>query len=226
MVYGYKTRMAKLGQHFMIDQNILNRVVAAAGLKGSEHVLELGAGNGVLTRELLNRCRVTAIERDAGLASRLMETFPDLDVIQGDGIKIEWPKFDKCVSNLPYLISKKFIMKLLQEEFELAVIVLQEEFAQKLVAKPGDKNYGAVSVCTQLSCSVELLDVIPKNAFKPQPKVSSRIVRLNQGSILERGFLEYVQKTFQKRNKKLGNKRVRDHSPQEFLEMYRNNSND
>lgn len=208
----------KLGQHFMIDEKVLKQVVDSAQLKPGDKVLEIGPGKGALTELLLQKCSVTAIEKDSELFKEIKEKFPDLDVINADVLKTDWPQFDKCVSNLPYLISKKFLLKLLQHEFELSVIVVQREFAEKLVAKPGSKEYGVVSVCAQSCCDLELLDRIPKNAFKPQPKVESQIVRLKQKEVLNKGFLDFVTLQFQKRNKKVGEKRVRDFSPEEFKE--------
>ena len=212
--------MAKLGQHFMIDKQVLGRVVDSAQLKQGERVLEIGPGEGALTELLLRKCSVTAIEKDPAFAGVLNRKFPELKLINADAIKVEWPPFDKCVSNLPYLISKKFLLKLLQHDFELAVLVLQREFAEKLGAKPGDRAYGVVSVCAQACCDVELLDKIPRNAFRPQPRVESQIVRLRKKTSLDEGFTGFVTKTLQNRNKKCGEKRVRDLSPAELLQVY------
>lgn len=214
----------RLGQHFMIDAKFLKRVVEAAGLRKSDEVLEVGAGEGALTRLLAERCSVISIERDKKLVARFKELHPDLPIIEGDALKVEWPEFDKCVSNLPYSISKRFLLKLLQQDFQLAVLVLQEEFAQKLVAEPGGKDYGVVSVCAQLCCDVELLDRVPRNAFKPQPKVDSRIVRLRRRQRLDRGFLRFVTKLFQSRNRRFKGKRVRDIPPGGFLTLYEGNN--
>jgi len=212
--------MEKLGQHFMIDGRFLKLIVDSAELKPKETVLEVGPGEGVLTKLLLEKCSVTAIEKDEELFMELRDKHRGLPLINGDVLKIEWPRFDKCVSNLPYSISKKFILKLVQHDFESAVIVVQREFAEKLVAKPGEKDYGVVSVCAQLACDVELLDRIPKNAFKPQPKVESQIVRLRKKAKMSQGLIDFVTLQFQTRNKKLGDKRIRDISPSEFLMLY------
>jgi 16S rRNA (adenine1518-N6/adenine1519-N6)-dimethyltransferase len=164
---------------------------------------------------------VTAIEKDHILHGKLQASYPDVDFIHGDALKVEWPPFDKCVSNLPYRISKRFLLKLIQSEFEIAVIVVQKEFAEKLVAKPGSRNYGLISAAVHCGCVIELLDVIPKNAFKPQPKVQSRIVRLNQKRKVDNDFLIFLARLFQRRNKKLGDKRVREYSPEEFQDMFK-----
>lgn len=214
----------KLGQHFMIDEKVLKKVADSARLKAGEKVLEVGAGEGALTMGLVKRgADVIAIEKDEKLFRVLKEKFPTQEIIGADALKIDWPPFDKCVSNLPYLISKKFVLKLLQQDFKLAVLVLQSEFAGKLAAKPRDKNYGVVSVCAQLCCDVELLDRIPKNAFKPQPKVESRLVRLTPKGKLDAGFLQFVARMFQRRNRKVGDKRVSKLAPKDFLTIYWDN---
>jgi|GEM_PF-362563 len=215
--------MVRLGQHFMIDKKVLDKIVACGDLKAEDRVLEIGPGEGALTRLLAERCDVTAIEKDSAIAGSLAEKMPGIDIIASDALKVRWPPFDKCISNLPYLISKPFMLKLLQHDFKLAVIVLQREFAEKLAAKPGDKDYGVVSVYAQLCCEIELLDKIPKNAFKPQPKVESQIVRLRPKQKLDKGFLDFVTKLFQGRNKKLGEKRVNQLTPEELLSMYTEN---
>jgi 16S rRNA (adenine1518-N6/adenine1519-N6)-dimethyltransferase len=226
MLYYYftaiKVHMARLGQHFMADRQVLDRVVEAARLRPGEKILEVGPGHGELTGLLLETCSVTAIEKDNMLFKEIKERFPRATVINADALKVRWPPFDKCVSNLPYEISKKFLLKLLQHDFELVVLVLQREFAEKLAARPGSKEYGVVSVCAQYCCEVGLLDRIPKNAFKPQPKVESQIVRLKQRERLDKGFLDFVTLQFQRRNKRIGDRRVRDLSPQEFLSLYKN----
>jgi 16S rRNA (adenine1518-N6/adenine1519-N6)-dimethyltransferase len=215
--------MAKLGQHFMIDKQVLGCVVDSAQLEPDERVLEIGPGEGALTELLLKRCSVTAIEKDPAFAGLLNRKFPGLKLINADAIKVSWPQFDKCVSNLPYLISKKFLLKLLRHDFKLAVLVLQREFAEKLAAKTGDRAYGVVSVCAQACCDVELLDRIPRNAFRPQPRVESQIVRLSKRTTLDEGFIKFVTTTLQNRNKKMGDKRVRDLSPDELLQIYNGN---
>jgi 16S rRNA (adenine1518-N6/adenine1519-N6)-dimethyltransferase len=214
--------MARLGQHFMADRQVLAKVIGCAQLVQGDRVLEVGPGHGELTELLLKTCSVTAIEKDKMLFKEIKERFPRATVINADALKVEWPPFNKCVSNLPYAISKRFLLKLLQHRFDSAVLVLQREFAEKLAARPGSKEYGVVSVCAQHCCEVGLLDRVPRNAFKPQPKVESQIVRLDQREKLDKGFLDFVTLQFQRRNKKMGDRRVRDLSPHELLSLYKN----
>lgn len=220
--------MVKLGQHFMVDPRAISRIVECAQLGRGDVVLEVGAGMGMLTRELARFCSVTAIEKDGMMADSLRREFKEnhnVRILDGDALKIEWPKFDKCVSNLPYSISKKFIIKLLMQDYDLAVLVLQKEFANKLTAKPGEEDYGTVSVCTQLCAQVEALNRFPRNVFKPQPKVDSSLVRLRSKDILDKGLLEFITNLFQHRNKVVrGDKRVNKLTPREFLTLYRDNT--
>ncbi len=212
------------GQHFMVDEEVLKRVADSARIGMGETVLEIGPGKGALTRELIARgARVVAIEKDRELFRALKEAFPNQELVNADALKAEWPPFGKCVSNLPYRISKKFTLKLLRHEFELAVLVLQNEFAEKVAAEPGSREYGVVSACAQMCCDVELLDRIPKNAFKPQPKVESRIARLSQRRSLDPGVLGFVNRMFQKRKRKVGEKRVFQLRPEDFLSLYQDN---
>lgn len=226
----------RLGQHFMKDENILKRVADSAQLKPGERVLEIGPGEGALTKELVKicsvtggkggsvtagkKCSVTAIEKDDELYDKVRERFPGMRILHADALKVKWPPFDKCVSNLPYSISKPFLLRLLQHDFKLAVLVLQEEFAQKMMAMPGDKGYGVVAACAQLCCEIELLDKVPRNAFSPQPKVGSRIVRLRSKKKLDPGFLAFATKLFQNRNKKMGEKRVRELTTEDIQRVY------
>jgi 16S rRNA (adenine1518-N6/adenine1519-N6)-dimethyltransferase len=211
----------------MMDSKALAKVIECAQLSDGDVILEVGAGTGALTRELAKVCSVTAIEKDKTLADSLEQEFKgdhSVRILMGDALKIEWPKFNKCVSNLPYSISKKFVLKLLMQEFNLAVLVLQKEFAEKLIVKPGNKNYGVVSVCAQLCAGIEVLDHIPRNVFKPQPKVESALVRLRSEKRLDNGFLEFVTKLFQHRNKVMrGTKRVNQLTPKEFFTLYGDN---
>jgi 16S rRNA (adenine1518-N6/adenine1519-N6)-dimethyltransferase len=212
--------MTRLGQHFMVDKKVLQRIVDYARLDTDDRVLEIGPGGGFLTELLAEKANVVAIEKDKIFYGKLQASYPHVDFIHGDALKVKWPGFDKCVSNLPYRISKKFFLKLIQGDFKLAVIVVQKEFAEKLVAKTGSRNYGFISVAVQLFCDIELLDIIPKNAFKPQPKVQSQVVRLTQKKKADNHFLIFLAKLFQRRNRKMGEKRVKDLSPEEFMAIF------
>jgi len=229
----------------MVDRALADRIVGYAQLgkgKGGETVLEIGAGEGMLTQALADAgAKVIAVEKDPILLKRLKErsgfTGGSITVIGGDALKMEFPRFDKCVSNIPYMISKKLVAKLMRHDFDCIVLTVQKEFAEKLVASPGERDYAAISVLVQVQASVEILETVPKNAFKPQPKVESAVVRIIRGKDMrpiDPGFSDFVARLFQNRKKKvaglvaaghaiprkLGEKRVFQLTPGEFLRLY------
>lgn len=158
-----------------------------AAIRPTDVILEIGPGTGNMTVKMLERCKkVVACEIDVRLAAELQkrvqgtELQPRLQILIGDVLKSELPFFDLCIANVPYQISSPLIFKLLVHRplFRCAVLMFQREFAQRLVAKPGDKLYCRLSVNTQLLARVDLLMKVGKNNFKPPPKVESSVVRL------------------------------------------------
>ncbi len=165
----------------MTDTETIKRIVLFADIKPGETILEIGAGTGFLTDELLKvSSKVIAIERDKNLAGILRKRLKDkqgLDVIEGNALKIlDTLKFDKIVSNIPYSIAEALIMKLLEKEFERAVLTVPKSFAYKLIAKPGDKNFSRLSLMAEEFFSIEILMDVPKNAFEPRPKTNSVVI--------------------------------------------------
>lgn len=130
----------RLGQHFLIDRSIVDSIVSHADLGLEDWVLEIGPGEGILTRELAARAgRVYAVEIDPDLAASLCNTAPNVMVIHADALTVRLPQYNKIVSNLPYNISSKITYRLLSRPFDLAVLMFQKEFAQRLKAKPASK---------------------------------------------------------------------------------------
>jgi len=211
----YGVRLSRrAGQEHVIDPRVLQRMVAHAQLSRSDVVLEIGAGIGNLTRLLAERAgRVIAIERDPRLVEILREQVKgsrNVEVIRGDALKVEFPPFNKVVANLPYLISSEITFRLLENPFELAVLTYQKEFAQRLVAKPGSKEYSRLTVMAGYRASIELLEEIPPSAFFPRPKVASMVVRLTPKAkpfevVDERMFSNVVKALFQHRRKRVRN---------------------
>ena len=165
----------------MTDTETIKRIVLFADIKPGETILEIGAGTGFLTDELLKvSSKVIAVERDKNLAGILRKRLKDkqgLDVIEGNALKIlDTLKFDKIVSNIPYSIAEALIMKLLEKEFERAVLTVPKSFAYKLIAKPGDKNFSRLSLIAEEFFSIEILMDVPKNAFEPRPKTNSVVI--------------------------------------------------
>jgi 16S rRNA (adenine1518-N6/adenine1519-N6)-dimethyltransferase len=180
LIYRYSLRPNRdLGQNFLIVPDIIERNVERAELSEKDTVLEIGPGLGVLTKELVKRAgKVYAIERDKRIIEILRKEYswPNVELIEGDAVKVEWPEFNKMVSNLPYQISSPVTFKLLKHDFEKAVLIYQLEFAERMVAKPGDRNYSRLSLMVQAKANVELVERIGKGAFWPRPKVDSAVV--------------------------------------------------
>ncbi|MEM2878643.1 MAG: 16S rRNA (adenine(1518)-N(6)/adenine(1519)-N(6))-dimethyltransferase RsmA [Candidatus Hadarchaeales archaeon] len=199
----------RAGQHHLVDQNVLRRIVGHASLRGDEVVLEVGAGAGNLTRMLAGLAgKVIAVERDRrfrGILEEIAGEHENVNLIFGDVMRIKLPKFDKVVSNIPYSISSDLTFKLLDCKFELGVVLYQEEFARRMVAGPGSEEYGRLTVNVYRRAEVKLLDEVPPNAFYPPPNVSSRVVLIKPREPPfevpdERIFSALVRAMFQHRN--------------------------
>jgi 16S rRNA (adenine1518-N6/adenine1519-N6)-dimethyltransferase len=204
-----------LGQNFMVEPSIFSKLSDYASLEGADVVLDVGAGFGFLTRFLANKCRmVLAVEKDAQVAAVLREQLQgsvNVTVIEGDLLKVEVPCFNKTVSIPPYYLSSRLVTWLFDRGFECAVLILQNEFAKRLVAAVGSDAYGWLTAVTCHSAKVELLDAVPKYMFYPPPEVNSIIVRLTPWSTSpfevkdETFFRRMLQWLFTERNKKLSN---------------------
>ena len=182
------------GQNFLMDLEVLNRQLRLARLTPGDIVMEVGAGLGVLTWELASRARqVIAYETDHRLAEYLRQDLPDnVDLREEDALEARWPPFDKMVANVPYSISSPLLFKLLESDYAVAVLLLQKEFADRLVARPRTKAYGRLTVTSARLADAELLEVVPPTAFHPRPKVDSAIVRI----IPQRSFPVLDEQTF------------------------------
>lgn len=167
---------------------IIQSMVEKAALRPTDVVLEIGPGTGNLTIKLLEKAkRVTAYEIDPRLVAELQKRVQGtpyqskLDIVIGDVLKSKsLPFFDLCVANIPYKISSPLVFKLLAHRplFRCAILMFQREFAERLVAKPGDKLYCRLSINTQLLARVDMLMKVGKNNFRPPPKVESNVVRI------------------------------------------------
>jgi 16S rRNA (adenine1518-N6/adenine1519-N6)-dimethyltransferase len=204
-----------LGQNFMVDLSIFPKLSDYASLGKADVVLDAGAGFGFLTRFLANRCKsVLAVEKDPQVAAVLREQLSGLvnvKVLEGDVLKVAVPCFSKVVSVPPYQISSRLLLWLFDRKFDCAVLVVQKEFATRLVAEVGSENYGWLTVTTGHSAEVTLLDAVPKSSFYPPPKVDSVIVRLTSWKVApfavkdEAFFKQMARWLFTQRNKKLSN---------------------
>ena len=178
----------KLGQNFLIKRGIVDEIVHAAELTPGEPVLEVGPGIGTLTQGLAQSgADVTAIELDRRLLAVLDTTLASYDnvrIIHGDVLKLDVPsimnhKPFKVVANLPYYITTPIIMSLLESKLpiERLVVMVQKEVALRMVAKPGTKDYGALSVAVQYYTEPDIVLDVPPKSFLPAPAVTSSVIR-------------------------------------------------
>jgi 16S rRNA (adenine1518-N6/adenine1519-N6)-dimethyltransferase len=177
-----------LGQNLLVDPLYLNKIVQAAGIISGETVVEVGAGLGVLTEALVRRgAKVCALEVDSGFFRVLKEKFAgsqDVELVHADALKYDFPSLSgrigklRVVANLPYNISSRllFMFQENRDIFTSLHILLQKEVAERLVADPGTKDYGVLTVLLGTSAKVELVFDIPPHAFFPAPEVTSTLV--------------------------------------------------
>ncbi|CAB0036448.1 unnamed protein product [Trichogramma brassicae] len=177
----------KFGQHILKNPLIIQSIIDKAAVKSTDVVLEVGSGTGNLTVKLLKNVRkVIAHEIDTRMVDELQKRVmgtpmqTKLQILIGDVIKSKLPFFDLCIANVPYQISSPLVFKLLLHRpiFRCAVLMFQKEFAERLVAQPGDEDYSRLSVNTQLYARVHMLMKVGRNNFVPPPKVDSCVVRI------------------------------------------------
>lgn len=168
------------GQNFLIDDGVADRQIAYAAINPEDVVLEIGPGLGMITSRLAMKAeRVIAIETDKKLADYLSKKLPsNVELISADALCVDFPKFDVMVSNLPYSISSPIIFKILNYNFRNAVVMLQKEFADRMVANPGSKDYSRLSVATYYRSKCKILENVPASKFYPSPKVDSAVVEI------------------------------------------------
>ena len=174
-----------LGQHFLSDPRILTRIADALEPADGETVLEIGPGRGTLTEILAARAgRLVAIEKDRDLVPRLRERFPEVEVIEGDALELDWhaiagPGPRSIIGNIPYYITSPLIDKALTPPRPRTIVFLvQQEVADRVAAPPGGAEYGALTVGVQSVARVERLFRVPAGAFSPPPKVDSAVLRI------------------------------------------------
>ena len=185
--HGFKFTKS-LGQNFLIDDNIVDKIVAGAGIGPGDKIIEVGPGIGTLTREMASRAQnLMAVEIDKNLIPILEDTLGDYDnvnIIKADirGLIDEnlggGPV--KLVANLPYYITTPIIMRFLEENINVTdiVVMVQKEVAERMNAQPGGKDFGALSVAVQYYCDTEIVAKVPRHLFVPQPNVDSIVIAL------------------------------------------------
>ncbi len=230
----------RLGQNFLINPEILERIIAAAELNSEDYAVEIGTGLGVLTQKIAEKVKhLTTIEVDKELLNitkEILKNYSNIDYVPQSILEmdlasiisksqcqnsnkspipnLQFPISNlKVLGNLPYYITSPILEKVLKmgPKPKLCVFTIQKEVAERICAKPGSKKYGSLSVFVQYYAKVELVSLIPKFAFHPQPNVSSAIIKLAPrqtnpyGVKDEKFFFDIIHKAFQQRRKKLSN---------------------
>lgn len=190
--HGFKFTKS-LGQNFLIDDNIVDKIVAGAGIGPSDKIIEVGPGIGTLTREMASKAQsLMAVEIDKNLIPILTDTLGDYenvkivneDIIKADIRGLIDENLDggpvKLVANLPYYITTPIIMRFLEENINVTdiVVMVQKEVAERMNAQPGGKDFGALSVAVQYYCDTEIVAKVPRHLFVPQPNVDSIVIAL------------------------------------------------
>lgn len=182
-----------LGQNFLINDKILPTIIKAAEIKKDDVVVEVGSGHGILTQSLLDAgAKVFAIEKDYELvrkSEKLMRSYKNLTLVHQDALWFDLSGFDpstslgasyKVVANLPFNIASPLIRKFLEtkNQPELMVLMVQKEVAEKITAKPGNSERGILTVAAEFYAESEIIQTVPKESFRPQPKVDAAIIKI------------------------------------------------
>lgn len=231
----------RFGQNFLTDEGVLDEILSEARIEPAEIVLEIGPGTGVMTEKLLSVAqKVVAVELDRDMAALLREKFKGnakFQLIEGDFLALDFAKVlpagmgIKVVANIPYYITSPIVMKLLEPVFlrsfkvKSILLMVQKEVAERLSAEPGGKEYGILTIATQLRATVEKIIKVPKTAFYPVPKVDSTVIRLTPLTEPrvklsdERFFFRVVKGAFSQRRRTLRNALMGAQFPPEVLDQ-------
>lgn len=207
-----------LGQHFLKDGNMIAKIIDSIEAEPSDKIVEIGPGSGALTDRLVDRfSNVTVIEIDQRMTQLLQEKHPGLDIRNEDILKTDWSAVTSddepvhVIGNLPYYITSQILFGLLKnrEKISSALLMMQKEVAERLVAVPHTKEYGILSVQTQLMSTPEILFDVPPQVFSPPPSVDSSVVRLTMDkpalACSDSHLKTVVRMAFNQRRKKLSN---------------------
>ena len=205
--------MVRLGQNFLADPNLLDAIVRDAELATDAVVLEVGAGEGVLSERLAAvAAHLHTVEIDRGLEPALapLATLANVSLHWGDAMKLDLAEFEPAptamVANLPYSVATPLILRTIEQLPSLAswTVMVQREIADRLRAAPGSRTYGSPSVVAQLACEVELIRKVDPAVFRPRPRVDSAILRLRRtGPGADQATRDLVRAAFAHRRKSL-----------------------
>ncbi|MEM0356732.1 MAG: 16S rRNA (adenine(1518)-N(6)/adenine(1519)-N(6))-dimethyltransferase RsmA [Candidatus Anstonellales archaeon] len=218
--------MSKLGQVFLRDRRILEYISSHV----SGRILEIGGGDGRLTRYLISKGEVWVVEIDSRFI-QMLEAIAH-HVIHADFLRVEPFDVDWIVGNIPYYISSPILFRLLDWNFYRAILMFQSEFVDKMLMKERDRKYGRLSVMAQYYFNITPLRRVSKYSFSPIPKVDSTIVMLEKIRARDTGFENFIRSIFTQKNKKLKNvlrgvdekyaeRRADELSLEELLELYK-----
>lgn len=212
-------KKSRLGQNFLLDPSIAERIVEASGVDSDDKVIEIGPGHGIMTRFIAERAKeLIAIELDKRLFSNLQKAFvaySNITLINKDVMEYDFGQHEpfKVIANIPYYITTPIIFKLIEEKNDLQsmTLTIQKEVAERIVAKPGSKRYGVLSLMVQFYGRTDILFTIPAGAFKPRPKVDSAVITIERRieppvQVNDQGIFRKVIKTsFAGRRKMISN---------------------
>jgi 16S rRNA (adenine1518-N6/adenine1519-N6)-dimethyltransferase len=212
----------RLGQHFLVKESILERIARAACPERVPLVIEIGPGRGALTANLLERAdRVVAIELDPALASFLREKYasePRLEIVEADVLAVDLARFGPApvVGNLPYYITSPILARVVRLRPARSVFLIQDEVADRLAAKPGNRDYGFLTVSTSAFAAVRKLFTVKPGAFRPPPKVDSAVIELVPAELPVPeadvdDFIRFVGECFEHKRKTLRNNLARSY---------------
>jgi len=228
-----------LGQHYLIDKKTVDAIIAKAAIKPSERILEIGTGRGVLTKELVKfGSSLEGFEVDkTNLAATLATLGTRRAVIHLEDAFKAFPNFDVLVSSLPYSRSASFVEWISQVRYDRAVVLLQDDFAEKIMAMPGTRDYRAISAIGQMSSDFRVLGRVDRNSFFPPPKVDSLILSVKPKMRMTEAEISTVKRLFSLRRREVvsvgttlginlsaeryGKRRVYSLMPSEVLEICR-----
>jgi 16S rRNA (adenine1518-N6/adenine1519-N6)-dimethyltransferase len=219
----------------LVDRRVLARIVDAAQIGRGETVLEAGTGQGVLAAELCKAAKgVVSYEVDKKLyqQAKAQLQFQNLELVNADLFKTANLDFDVFASNLPYSRSRDAFEWLATQKFKRAIVMVQEEFADKLAARPGDRNYRAISALVAYCFAIEKLFTVGRQSFEPQPKVESAVIRIIPLNTMTKEMVKRLNLLFSKRNRKastvaakigvkadFGGKRIYQLDPHDLIRM-------
>ena len=203
-----RKRRIELGQHNLLDNRVISKIIQASKIKKEDTVLELGTGDGRITRQLSDYAkRVCSFEIDYRLYKIAKTNCFDrinVKIYNFDLLEFEFQKFDVFISNIPYSRSKEVVKWLCLKKFRIAVIMVQDEFATKLLSRPGEKKFTAISAIAQYCFRLESIMEVPPDAFFPIPRVRSRIIRITpRNKIINAESIAKIEQVFSNNRKKL-----------------------